>query len=191
MSELCYAQPSLGHAALGTASQIHSCSNSDGAKCPGFSSGTGQIKVVCSGAAWGCGLQCSQDTPASTIPSARAAGLAKMGQKVPDLLSLQKDTKNLTGKKTSALSHHLELLQKPQRNIRDLAEKEDKTQPDTLGPECSAGPWRQGKDSERRYIISSDVLHLSFSLRNSFESIHYAGNCQYLEGQLPFSFSCW
>lgn len=81
------------------------------------------------------------------------------GLRDPGLLSLQKGTRNLTGK-ISALSHHLECSQKPQRSFRNLAENVDKMQPDTLGPELTAGPG--DRESERRYIISSDVLYLSF-----------------------------
>jgi len=87
--------------------------------------------------------------------------LQAKGAEGPRPLSLHKGTRNLTGK-TSALSHHLECLQIPQRSFRDLAENVDKMQPDTLGPERTAGPG--DRESERRYIFSSDVLHLSFSL---------------------------
>lgn len=48
--------------------------------------------------------------------------LAKLGWWDPDLLSLQKDTRNPTGK-TSAVSHHLELLEEPQRSFGDLADR--------------------------------------------------------------------
>lgn len=48
--------------------------------------------------------------------------VAKPGWWDPDLLSLQKDTRNLTGK-TSAVSHHLELLEEAQRSFGDLADR--------------------------------------------------------------------
>lgn len=78
-----------------------------------------------------------------------------VGSRPPE--SVQRHQKNLTGE-TSAVSHHLELLEKPQSNFRDLAEKVDKMQAGTLGLQCRAWLRRWWKESASRYIISSDIL---------------------------------
>lgn len=76
-----------------------------------------------------------------------------------ELLSMLKNTRNLTGK-TSAVSHLIEPLKKPQESCRDLAKRVDKMQQDTLGSKCRAWLWRWGKESHRKYI-SSDTHHFS------------------------------